>query len=718
MLSSLSARIRKSSRSEKDPTTAGVERRSSKSGTMNVGFFKKMFNSNQKKDETAPTSDVQEPVHFLDKYILGPVLGSGAYSNVHLATSRTKGEKFATKVVGRANLSKDDEESLRSEVEILMSLDHPCIVKLYEWFEEDDFYYLVLEMCDGGELFDRIVERCVYTEETARDLVHRLLEAMVYCHDRNVMHRDLKPENLLLTSRSDDAAIKLADFGFAKKIASGAALSVQSQCGTPGYVAPEILKRLPYGKAVDMWSTGVITYILLGGYPPFHDENQARLFNRIKKGKFVFHDEYWSNISPQAKDLISRMLTVDPEARITAAEALKHPWITTAGSVLSQSNLNSTLKSLRYFNARRKFRTAITSVVIANRLTSIIAARDIRQHYAFGSELGRGAFSVVYAAKCLRKGTDHEEVAIKCVQRRNLSYAEESALRVEMDIMVRLRHPNIVRLIDSFTDNAHLYMVMEVVKGGELFQRIVEKVTYKENEARDVIRGLLEAIAYCHANGIVHRDLKPENVLLVDEADSCRVKVADFGFAEVLPQSTLLNSQCGTPGYVAPEILNRQPYGAEVDLWSLGVIGYILLGGYPPFHDTNQARLFQRIKKGVYKFHDEYWSEISQDAKDLISRMLTVDQKKRITAAEALQHPYLQVPAANLDTDMYGTAERMRLFNARRKMRSAIGSIIAINRMKRLGESMEAHGAEQLAGLPGDDLADAIKKKVVEDVYM
>jgi calcium/calmodulin-dependent protein kinase I len=231
----------------------------------------------------------------------------------------------AVKCIDRNGLPEEDESSLRQEVEILRSLDHPNIVKLLDFFEEEKFFYVVLEFLPGGELFERIVKKSFYNEKEARDVVRTVCLGMKYCHDRGIAHRDLKPENLLLTTANDDAIVKIADFGFAIK--GAAKSSLQTQCGTPGYVAPEILNNKPYGKAVDMWSIGVITYILLGGYPPFHDENQKNLFKKIKKGEFEFHEEYWGAVSSDAKDLIRGLLHVDPESRLTVDDVLGHSWV-------------------------------------------------------------------------------------------------------------------------------------------------------------------------------------------------------------------------------------------------------------------------------------------------------------------------------------------------------------------------------------------------------
>ena len=208
-------------------------------------------------------------------------------------------------------------------------------------------------MC-GGELFDRIVAKAYYNEKEARDVCKILLEAVGYCHENHVAHRDLKPENLLLLAEDDDSAVKIADFGFAKKVKEPKSLS--TQCGTPGYVAPEILEGVPYDERADMWSVGVILYILLGGYPPFIENNQRDLFRKIRKGDYEFHEEYWGNVSKEAKQLISQLLTVNPELRLDAEQALDNEWIRGDDEDLEKKDLGVNLKEFKKFNAKRKFK--------------------------------------------------------------------------------------------------------------------------------------------------------------------------------------------------------------------------------------------------------------------------------------------------------------------------------------------------------------------------
>lgn len=306
---------------------------------------------------------------FDGEYQRGKALGEGAFSVVIEATKRGSDESYAVKVVTKSKLTKEDEIALKDEIIVLKELQHQHIIRLYDVYEEKDFWYLVTEKMSGGELFDRIVSKSFYNEKEARDVCKILFKAIGYCHSHNVAHRDLKPENLLLRSEDNDSEIKIADFGFAKKVLTPNSLT--TQCGTPGYVAPEILEGVPYDTKSDMWSLGVIVYILLGGYPPFIEQNQRELFRKIRKGQYEFHEEYWGSVSADAKDLISCLLTVSPGKRLSASDALKHKWMMADASVLEAANLDENLAELRKFNAKRKFKAATKAVILANQLSSL-----------------------------------------------------------------------------------------------------------------------------------------------------------------------------------------------------------------------------------------------------------------------------------------------------------------------------------------------------------
>ena len=274
---------------------------------------------------------------------------------------------MAIKCVCRKDLAKEDETSLRQEVDVMKDLHHENVVEFIDFFEEENFFYVVLEFLEGGELFDRIVEKNCYNEKEARDVVSTILKGMKYCHDKGIVHRDMKPENLLLVSKSDDSSVKLADFGHAIRCGNQK-LHLATHAGTPGFVAPEVLQNKAIDKAVDMWAIGVITYTLLGGYPPFLEDNEYKLYRKIIKGKYEFHAEYWSGISWEAKNFISSLIKINPDIRMDCEEALQHPWLYCDSKVLAAHNLTGNLTSLRKYQANRKFRIAGNAVIAAKRL--------------------------------------------------------------------------------------------------------------------------------------------------------------------------------------------------------------------------------------------------------------------------------------------------------------------------------------------------------------
>lgn len=251
-------------------------------------------------------------------------LFSGAFAVVKRVQNRKTGEIAAAKIIDKKNVTSDTER-LAIEMEVLRKVNHPNIIKLEDIFETDDFLYIVTEIVTGGELFDRIVSKGSYTERDAANLVKKVIEGLEYIHEMGIVHRDLKPENLLLKSKDNDVDVKIADFGLSKIM--GSAAMTQTACGTPGYVAPEVLKGSGYGKEVDMWSVGVITYILLCGFPPFYNENIPLLFESILRCDFDYPADYFDDVTDSALDFIDALLVGSPKKRLSATEALKHPWL-------------------------------------------------------------------------------------------------------------------------------------------------------------------------------------------------------------------------------------------------------------------------------------------------------------------------------------------------------------------------------------------------------
>jgi len=283
-------------------------------------------------------------------------------------------------------------------------------------------------------------------------------------------------------------------------------------------------------------------------------------------------------------------------------------------------------------------------------------ADELTKKYEVKGELGRGAFSVVKMGINKKTG---EKVAIKIIDRNDVGKDYEKNLKMEMDILRRVDHPNIIALHEMIEAGNKLYFVMELVTGGELFDRIVEKGSYSEEDAKVLVRKIVSAIDYLHKQNIAHRDLKPENLLVKSIDDDTEVKIADFGLSKIIDKDKMMQTACGTPGYVAPEVLNAEGYDKEVDMWSVGVITYILLCGFPPFYSESVPEVFEQIMKAEYDYPEEYWDEISAEAKDFIDHLLVVDVAKRLTAEQSLNHPWLRQSSKKKSTPLGKLQQKM-----------------------------------------------------------
>lgn len=347
-----------------------------------VKFSKQIKDWDESDEKIASGSDMNTTVRptlkFPDVYEKLRKIHTSKGTEIWECKHKHTGELFAVKIVDRrvegVNGARSVAETVMHEVAVLNSLDHPYLMKIIDFFDEEDTYYLIMELMNGGDVFDRIIKKTRYTEEDARNLALFLLAAVNYLHSNGICHRDLKPQNLLLKCKDDDAEIKIADFGFACRVHTP--MSLTKRCGaypklcllpnvqpnvanlpisgTPTYVAPEILKNIPYDQSADMWSVGVILYVLLSGYPPFADDNQNLLFEKIRIGEFEFAAKEWGNVSNDAKDVIRHLLVVDPGRRWTAKQALESQWLRQESDSLRSIDLTPNLVTIKRRRGRLK----------------------------------------------------------------------------------------------------------------------------------------------------------------------------------------------------------------------------------------------------------------------------------------------------------------------------------------------------------------------------
>eukprot|EP01101_Sappina_pedata_P008701 TRINITY_DN487_c0_g1_i1.p1 TRINITY_DN487_c0_g1~~TRINITY_DN487_c0_g1_i1.p1 ORF type:complete len:942 (+),score=436.57 TRINITY_DN487_c0_g1_i1:21-2846(+) len=565
-------------------------------------------------------------------YEFGRILGRGGFSIVYEAMDLKTKEKYAVKVIDKNPPKEEGDEdeidvleALKREVSIMRQITHPNIIKLYEAYADDDKFYLILELMPfGEELFERVLSKGNYSERSAAKLVKQMMSAVAYLHASGIAHRDLKPENILSSGDEDNEILKITDFGLSKVFNDD---KLQTSVGSPAYAAPEIFMDVEsYDCSVDMWSLGVIIYVLLAGEPPFYGNNLPELINRILACKYEFDHEIWLQISPEAKDLVTNLLKKDPKERLTAAQCLQHPWFKLMK--VKTLNISGTMRS---------------KMGIQPPKLSDVFQSGIESQYKIGAEIATGTFSVVYEAT--QKSTN-KKVAVKLIERDPKTDDDEekkARLRREVDLMKKIDHPSILKIYEIFADNDKIYIVMELIpKSTDLLSYLTEKGPFKESVARKIGDQLFSGISYLHQNGIAHRDLKSENVVIYPEGDSMVIKLTNFGVSKTFMTEDNFCTFVGTPTYAAPELFGDRPtYNKSVDMWSLGVILFEMLSGRPPFHESNIMALTNKIMSADYNFNAPEWKRISTDAQDLISKLLVKDPKKRLAAPQAKLAPWL-----------------------------------------------------------------------------
>ncbi|KAH0483722.1 MAG: hypothetical protein KVP17_001455 [Porospora cf. gigantea B] len=328
----------------------------------------------------------KQKAHLSDRYSRERKLGSGAYGEVLLCRDKQTGAERAIKIIKKTSVNQGLGTNLLDEVAVVRTLDHPNIMKLYEFFEDRRNYYLVMEVYKGGELFDEIIHRQRLSEADAANIMKQVLSGVTYLHKYNIVHRDLKPENLLLESKAKDALIKIVDFGLSSSF--DPTKKLKERLGTAYYIAPEVLRK-KYDEKCDVWSCGVILYILLCGYPPFGGQTDQEILRRVEKGKFQFEPPEWTKVSEDAKDLIRNMLAYDPIKRHSAEQCLQHRWIVKMAEKkegkVDNGHLNSALNNMKKFQSGQKLARAallfmgskLTTMEETKELTKIFRKLDI-----------------------------------------------------------------------------------------------------------------------------------------------------------------------------------------------------------------------------------------------------------------------------------------------------------------------------------------------------
>lgn len=605
------------------------------------------------------------------------VLGEGSFGKVFLVRKvmgADAGTLYAMKVLKKATLKVRDRHRTKMERNILVDVEHPFIVKLHYAFQTAGKLYLILDFLRGGDLFSRLSKEVMFTEEDVKFYLAELALALNHLHSLGIIYRDLKPENILLDC---EGHIALTDFGLSKlPLEEGKAYSF---CGTVEYMAPEVVNRKGHSFAADWWSFGVLMYEMLTGRLPFQGTTRKETMTQILKAKLGMP----SNLTAEAQSLLRALFKRNPANRLGAGsggvEDLKrHEFFATVDwEALTLKKIRPPFKpavsgpdDAFYFdseftsktprdspgvpasaNAHELFRgfsfiapcllegTGMNPKKNEAPLKSIrTSSTNFMEDYELQETLGKGSYSICRLAK--HRAT-HQQYAVKIIDKSNFDCREE------VEILLRYgHHPGIVSLKGVYEDSGKVYLVLQLLKGGDLIDYMMSKHRLHEIEAAAILRNLAVTVAFLHENGVVHRDLKPANILFGSAdrtADS--VTICDLGFAKQLRAGNgLLMTPCYTANYVAPEVLKRQGYDAACDIWSLGVILYIMLSGRCPFSTTSNdspQKILHRISSGKLDFQGDRWSSISQQAKDLVGDMLHIVAQRRPTAAQLVKHSWI-----------------------------------------------------------------------------
>ncbi|XP_022237329.1 ribosomal protein S6 kinase alpha-2-like isoform X3 [Limulus polyphemus] len=619
------------------------------------------------------------------------VLGQGSFGKVFLVkkiAGPDTGTLYAMKVLKKATLKVRDRMRTKMERDILADVRHPFIVKLHYAFQTEGKLYLILDFLRGGDLFTRLSKEVMFTEEDVKFYLAELAIALDHLHSLGIIYRDLKPENILLDS---DGHISLTDFGLSKEALNDQ--KAYSFCGTVEYMAPEVINRKGHTTAADWWSFGVLMFEMLTGALPFQGANRKETMMQILKAKLGMPQF----LSPEAQSLLRAVFKRNPANRLGSGpngvkDFQEHPFFQTIDwqklytkdvtppFIPAVGRSDHTCYFDKEFtmrtpedspgippsaNAHELFRgfsfvapslveegyqqLAETEALSKLAMCSSSYKGSITNEYELKEEIGRGSYAVT--RRCVHRESG-KNFAVKVIVKSKRDCQEE------VEILLRYsQHPNIVTLYDVYEDETSVYLVMELLKGGELLDKILSHKAFSEREASCVLEVIAKTVKYLHDNGVVHRDLKPSNIIYPDVTGSPEsLRICDFGFAkQIRAENGLLMTPCYTANFVAPEVLKKQGYDEACDIWSMGVLLYTMLAGHTPFangpHDTPND-ILHRIGEGKFQVTYGNWSNITPAAKHLVQKMLHVDPKQRYRAADILSHVWItnrnQLPNSRL----------------------------------------------------------------------
>eukprot|EP01102_Stenamoeba_stenopodia_P004597 TRINITY_DN148_c0_g1_i1.p1 TRINITY_DN148_c0_g1~~TRINITY_DN148_c0_g1_i1.p1 ORF type:complete len:607 (+),score=150.23 TRINITY_DN148_c0_g1_i1:330-2150(+) len=554
---------------------------------------------NRSDEEDEDLISLNEGIH--DFYTFGRELGSGAYSIVYEAKNKKTGDVVAVKCIDLAILEAEATPGvdpllpLKREIKIMKKVAHENVIRLFEVFVDEEKFYMVMELMPGEELFQRIERKGNYSEKQASRIFRQIVSAVRYLHEMGVAHRDLKPENILVCGEDENEVVKLLDFGFAKYFKED---QLKTALGSPGYAAPELFIAESYDESVDMWSLGVICYVLLSGTPPFYGETIKELTDKIVAAEFDFDDALWDSVSEAAKDLICHLLVKDPKKRYTAQQCWENRWV---------QGLQAGDNLLQLITGKKSAFPETKAEAIPS-----------DSKYSVGAELGRFGDVSFYSGQ--NKSDASDQVIIQCFSG-NLPNEFAKTFAKDVGVMKTVNHTFIAEVLDAFSKDSKYYIVYEWMPNAEdLSKRLKKKGALPEKEAVTIARQIISGIEYLHAYGYVHRHLRTDSYQIGMEDGSEIIKLSNLGCGKDINKGT-------TSAYSAPE---GDTSDKSCDMYSAGVVIYELFTG------STDGVQDAKLDGGV-------WSSVSSDAKEVIRGCLNKDPKERWTAKRAKESAWLKL---------------------------------------------------------------------------
>jgi len=465
---------------------------------------------------------------------------------------------------------------------------------------------------------------------------------------------------------------------------------------------------------------GVVVYFLLSGYYPFQG-NIDTLKKKVMRGEYQFHEEYWRQISPSAKKLISSFLQRNCKDRLSAQQALASRWMMLDDAELSAVDLSLTQSRMEHLaTGTDKLKNAVKAIMGANKLQAVAGLRNslganamVRPHsiesldaehmesveesdneldievcfnhvYEIGEPIGAGSLAKIHSAK---NTITKKEYSVKKVIRRDLHPSDFAALNDEIAVLQEIAEggrTHVVCLYEVYEDPDATYIVLERLHGDILINRIIQKKKYTEFDAKELVRNLLLGVRHCHKNDIAIRNLTLDNLMLSGDSES-DIVITDFEIAKKVLYRNSLKTQCGTQEFVAPEVLeNRPAYDISCDMWSVGVIVFILLGGYYPFRGSSDVEVLKNVRYGIYDFKPRFWKGVSDEAKSLVRAMMTVNPDERITAEAALNRDWISADHSELSNNLMDNVTEIKKEVMSHKFKAAVQTVVATQKLQQL----------------------------------